>query len=121
MAAASDFYAYKRGRELEYFPGVGMIEPLGLITVSAIPLFVLFAVFWMILPFWIRMTGVGVLPGPPGFAPGALLPGTPVAPPGAVVAGRRRRDVNQQPSDETTKLLQLLDDTVQKYSKYADA
>lgn len=115
MAAASDFYAYKRGRDLEYFPGVGMVEPLGLITVAAIPLFVLFATFWLILPLWIRMTGVGILPGGPGLVPGALLPGTPVGP-GGVVAGRRRRDL----SDHAVKLLSALDETIKKYSRYTN-
>lgn len=119
MAAASEFYAYKRGKELEYFPGVGMVEPLGLITVSAIPLLVLFAVFWLILPFWIRMIGVGFLPSAPGLVPGTLIPGAPVAPASAVVAGRRRRDITGQINEQSAKLLQVLDDTVQRYSKYA--
>ena len=112
MAAASDFYAHKRGRDLEYFPGVGMVEPLGLITVAAIPLFVLFATFWLILPLWIRMTGVGIYPGGPGLVPGALVPGAQVGPGAAVVAGRRRRDLSEQ----AVKLLSALDETVKKYS-----
>lgn len=115
MVSASEFYAFKRGRELEYFPGVGMVEPLGLITVSAIPLFVLFSVFWLILPLWIRMTGVGLLPGAPGLVPSALAPGTPVGPGGAVVAGRKRREIREELREQSANILRILNNAIDKY------
>ncbi|KAL3224229.1 hypothetical protein MRX96_026669 [Rhipicephalus microplus] len=67
----------RRGRELEYFPGVGLVEPLGLLAVASLPLFVLFSVMWLVLPLWFKfhhfgLYGHGLVPG---VLPGAATTG----------------------------------------------
>ncbi|KAL1474479.1 hypothetical protein MTO96_020662 [Rhipicephalus appendiculatus] len=67
----------RRGRELEYFPGVGLVEPLGLLAVASLPLFVLFSVMWLVLPLWFKFHHFGLYGH--GLVPGVL--------PGAAAAG----------------------------------
>lgn len=78
--------APRRSRELEYFPGVGLVEPLGLLVVASLPLFVVFSTMWLILPLWLKLSHVGLFS--PGVIPGAV-PG--IVPGGVPAVGKRRR------------------------------
>ncbi|KAH7963661.1 hypothetical protein HPB52_022329 [Rhipicephalus sanguineus] len=108
----------RRGRELEYFPGVGLVEPLGLLAVASLPLFVLFSVMWLVLPLWFKfhhfgLYGHGLVPG---VLPGAAAAGVPVA------GRRRRRDLlSQQRGGESltevaARVVKALREGLEKYS-----
>ncbi|XP_075727258.1 uncharacterized protein LOC142768826 [Rhipicephalus microplus] len=108
----------RRGRELEYFPGVGLVEPLGLLAVASLPLFVLFSVMWLVLPLWFKfhhfgLYGHGLVPG---VLPGAATTGVPVA------GRRRRRDlVSEQRGGESltevaARVVKALQEGLEKYS-----
>ncbi|XP_077512855.1 uncharacterized protein LOC144124058 [Amblyomma americanum] len=109
----------RRGRELEYFPGVGLVEPLGLLAVASLPLFVLFSVMWLVFPLWFKfhhfgLYGHGLVPG---LVPGAAVPGV------AATGRRRRRDlfVQQQRGGESltevaARVVKALREGLEKYS-----
>nr|XP_050043387.1 uncharacterized protein LOC126540595 [Dermacentor andersoni] len=108
----------RRGRELEYFPGVGLVEPLGLLAVASLPLFVLFSVMWLVFPLWFKfhhfgLYGHGLVPG---ILPGAAAAGVPAA------GRRRRRDLREQQrggeslTEVAARVVKALRDGLDKYS-----
>ncbi|XP_049517307.1 uncharacterized protein LOC125943011 [Dermacentor silvarum] len=108
----------RRGRELEYFPGVGLVEPLGLLAVASLPLFVLFSVMWLVFPLWFKfhhfgLYGHGLVPG---ILPGAAAAGVPAA------GRRRRRDLLERKSggesltEVAARVVKALRDGLDKYT-----